>query len=132
MFCKLVRIGNDPEVRFTTSGTAVMSVSMAYPYGMKGDDGKRKTQWIEGTFWGKQAESLQPYLKKGDQISVSLDDVHIATYQKDGAEKFKLVGKVVGFDFVANGKQAVADKPATTSKPGTGQGFDDFPDDIPF
>ena len=136
MFTKLCRLGNDPEVRFLTNGTAVMSLSLAYPYGMKGQDGKRPTQWIEATWWGKQAEAIQPFLKKGDQISVSLDDVHIETYtnKQDGTERFKLAGKVVGFDFVANGRTSAtpaAEKPATTSKPGAGQGFDDF-DDVPF
>ncbi len=138
MFTKLCRLGNDPEVRFLTNGTAVMSLSLAYPYGMKGQDGKRPTQWIEATMWGKQAEALQPFLKKGDQVSVSLDDVHIETYtnKQDGSEKFKLAGKVVGFDFVANGKSgnsapAAQNKPAgTTSKPGMGWG--DLDSDIPF
>ena len=140
MFCKLCRLGNDPEVRFLTNGTAVMSLSLAYPYGMKGQDGKRPTQWIEATMWGKQAEALQPFLKKGDQVSVSLDDVHIETYtnKQDGTERFKLAGKVAGFDFVANGRTdrpapANSSQPATTSKPGAGQGFDNFDNDlIPF
>ena len=140
MFCKLCRLGNDPEVRFLTNGTAVMSLSLAYPYGMKGQDGKRPTQWIEATWWGKQAEAIQPFLKKGDQISVSLDDVHIETYtnKQDGTERFKLAGKVAGFDFVANGRTdrpapANSSQPATTSKPGMGQGFDNFDNDlIPF
>jgi single-strand DNA-binding protein len=139
MFCKLCRLGNDPEVRFLTNGTAVMSLSLAYPYGMKGQDGKRPTQWIEATWWGKQAEAIQPFLKKGDQISVSLDDVHIETYtnKQDGTERFKLAGKVVGFDFVANGRTdrpapANTQKPAgTTSKQSSGNAFDDF-EEIPF
>ena len=140
MFTKLCRLGNDPEVRFLTNGTAVMSLSLAYSYGMKGPDGERPTQWVKATIWGKQAEALQPFLKKGDQVSVSLDDVHIETYtnKQDGTERFKLAGKVAGFDFVANGRTdrpapANSSQPATTSKPGAGQGFDNFDNDlIPF
>lgn len=137
MFTKLCRIGNDPEVRFIPSGTAVMSLSLAYSYGQKGADGKKPTQWVEAVWWGKQAEAIQPYLHKGDQITVSLDEVHNEMYpKKDGTEGVKMTGKVVGFDFVANGKPdrpapANSTKPATTSKPGTGQGFDDL-DDVPF
>ena len=86
--------------------------------------------------WGKQAEALQPYIKKGDQISVSIKDLHNEKYpKKDGTEGFKLVGEIVAFEFAASSKTsspAPEAKPGTTSKPGSGQGFDDFNDDIPF
>lgn len=113
MFNKLCRIGNDPEVRFIPAGDAVLSLSLAYAYGRKGSDGKRPTQWLEAAIWGKQAEAVAQYLKKGDQISVSVDDLHIEVYKKkDGTEGFKLAGKIISFDF-AGGKH---DKPAE-SKP---------------
>ena len=126
MFSKLCRVGNDPEVRFTPSGDAVMNLSLAYAYGRKGDDGKRPTQWVEASMWGKQAESLAPYIKKGDQVSVSIDDLHIETYpKKDGSEGFKLMGRIAAFDFVGGGK---SDNEPPKPKP---QNEDDNPD-IPF
>ena len=135
MLTILCRVGNDPEIKTIPSGATVMRLSLAYAYGRKGADGKRPTEWIETSMWGKQAEALQPYVKKGDQISVSIKDLHNERYpKKDGTEGVKLVGEIVAFEFASNGKSAqpAEAKPATTSKPGTGQGFDDFNDDIPF
>ena len=136
MFNKLCRIGNDPEVRFIQSGDAVLSLSLAYAYGRKGDDGKRPTQWIEAAMWGKQAESVAQYLKKGDQISVSVDDLHIETYKKkDQSEGFKLAGKIVSFDFVAN-KSGDSQESKPAEKPNRDAFKDaaagDFDSDIPF
>lgn len=131
MFNKLCRIGNEPEVRFIPSGDAVLSLSLAYAYGRKGDDGKRPTQWLEAAIWGKQAEAVAKYLKKGDQISVSVDDIHIEVYKKkDGADGFKLAGRIVSFDFVGNKNLESSEKPMQKeSKPAA---FDNFDDDIPF
>ena len=44
----LARLGNDPEVRFTPDGKAVMDLSLAFSYGRK-VDGKQPTQWVNGT-----------------------------------------------------------------------------------
>jgi single-strand DNA-binding protein len=134
MFNKLCRIGNDPEVRFIPSGDAVLSLSLAYAYGRKGSDGKRPTQWLEAAIWGKQAEAVAQYLKKGDQISVSVDDLHIETYKKkDQSEGFKLAGKIVLFDFVGSKQQGESHevKPEYKAEPAK-TNFDNFDDDIPF
>lgn len=138
MFNKLCRIGNDPEVRFIPAGDAVLSLSLAYAYGRKGSDGKRPTQWLEGVIWGKQAEAVAQYLKKGDQISVSVDDLHIEVYKKkDQSEGFKLVGKIVSFDFVANKSQGEAQDSKPEAKPANRDAFkeaaaSEFDNDIPW
>ena len=125
MLSKLCRVGNDPEVRFTPAGDAVMNLSLAYAYGRKGDDGKRPTQWVEASMWGKQAESLAPYIKKGDQVSVSIDDLHNETYpKKDGSEGFKLMGRVAAFDFVGGKSDNEQPKPKPQNEDDSG--------DIPF
>jgi hypothetical protein len=64
---------------------------------------------------------------------VSIEDLHIEVYhKKDGTEGFKLAGKIVGFDFVANGRtaQPAESKPATTSKAATD--WDSLDSDVPF
>lgn len=127
MFTALFTIGRDVEVRFTSGGDAVAGVSLAYTYGRKGKDGKRPTQWIDGSLWGKQSEALAPYLTKGTKIVATLDEIHIESYVgKDGAEKSKLVGKIVGVNFA--GKPTDADQPAAPKpKP-----VADIQDDVPF
>lgn len=77
-------IGRDCETRFTPKGDAVTSFSVAVNSGY-GD--KAMTSWINCNLWGKQAESLAPYLKKGTKVAVS-GDLTLRPYTtKDGAEK---------------------------------------------
>jgi single-strand DNA-binding protein len=133
----LYTLGRDAEVRFTSSGDAVASLSLAYNYGKKDAEGKQPTQWVDASMWGKRAEATSQYLTKGKEIWAVLDDVHIETYKKkDGSEGFKLAARVVDIKFVKNGTQqsarpAPAAAPRAAAKPSGG--FDEDPDlDIPF
>jgi single-strand DNA-binding protein len=63
----IARIGKDVEVRYSPSGDAIANISLAFSYGKKQSDGKRATQWVDATLFGKRAESLAPYLKKGNR-----------------------------------------------------------------
>lgn len=107
----LFRVGNEPTLRYTQKGDAVLGLSLAYNYGRKGEDGKKPTQWVEGSLWGKQAESLAPHIGKGGLVSCSLDDVHIEEYEGKNGPGHKLVGRISGFEF-AGGKP---DKPEHTA-----------------
>jgi single-strand DNA-binding protein len=128
MFTKLFRVGNEPQVRFTQNGDAVMSLSLAYNYGRK-VDGKKPSQWIDASLWGKQAEALRPFITKGSQVVCSIDDLHIEEYEGKNGKGHKLVGKIVGFDF-AGGKPEGAARPAPVQQGSSG--FDDMDDDIQF
>ena len=139
----LARIGKDAEVRFTQGGDAVASISLAFSYGKKGNDGKKPTQWVDASLWGKRAESLAPYLKKGGQIVVYLEDVHIETFTKqDGTQASKLAAKLADLELVSGSQeepqqyqqaaQPQQRPPMRPSPPPKGNGFDDMVDDIPF
>ena len=130
----LARIGNDPEMRYTNSGQNVLELSLAFSYGRKGQDGKRPTQWVKASMWGKRAESLAPYMTKGQQVVVYLDDVHIDTFTgKDGAEKSSLKAMVSDIELVNTGEQRQAAKPTKQAPQAVDiSGFDDMDDSIPF
>lgn len=144
----LFRLGRDAEVRYTTGGDAVTNLSLAYNYGRKGDDGKQPSQWIEASLWGKLAEALSEYLKKGVQVYASIDDVHIEEFtDRDGAKRSKLAGRINAIK-LAGGRRDEGAAPTPAPKPqrhgdragappqarqaATGTGFDDMDDDIPF
>jgi single-strand DNA-binding protein len=100
----LARLGRDVEVRYLQdqNQTPVANLALAYDYGQKDGEGKRASQWVEGTLWGPRAEALAPYLVKGQQLEVFLDDVHVETYERnDNTEGVKLVGRVMSLDFGA-------------------------------
>jgi single-strand DNA-binding protein len=90
--------GLDAELRFTNQSEPVATLSLAFSYGRKGDDGKRPTQWLKASFWGKRAESLAPYLLKGGLVAVTLDEVHIETFEGQNGPGYNLVGKVMDIE----------------------------------
>lgn len=65
-------LGKDPEVRYTSSGTAVASFSIATSERIKNKDGEyeEKTEWHNIVLWGKQAEFAKNYLTKGRTVFV--------------------------------------------------------------
>jgi len=113
----VARIGKDVEVRYSPNGDAIANLSLAFTYGKKQADGKRATQWVDATLFGKRAESLAPYLKKGGQIVAYLSDVNVQTYESKSGQGVKLVGKVEDLELIGGQVQAervpqpVAQKP---------------------
>jgi len=70
---KVILIGNlgqDPEVRYTGSGTAVANLRVACSDRFKNKSGEweDRTEWISLVVFGKTAENCGEYLKKGRQI----------------------------------------------------------------
>lgn len=65
-------LGRDPEMRFTPSGQAVTSFSVAVNETYTNNNGEKikKTIWFRVTAWGKQAEICNQYLKKGSMVLV--------------------------------------------------------------
>lgn len=131
----LCRIGRDAELRYTPSGESVINLALAYNYGKKNDDGNRAVTWVDASLWGKRAESLAQYIKKGGLISVILSDLHIETYQsKNGDTVPKLVGRVIDLEFAGGNRQETGNSEKTTRPipEKRSEIEDDFVDDIPF
>ncbi|MEE1869030.1 single-stranded DNA-binding protein [Pseudomonas auratipiscis] len=146
------RIGRDAELRFTPNGDPVCNLAIACEYGRKGQDGKRPTQWVDATLWGKQAEAMAPYLLKGQQVHFTIDDAHVETYIKaDHSQGVKLTGRVIIIKFAGSPpQQAQQSSQQQQSRPQQqrqqarpqaqpqnqqgvpGPDFDSFDDDIPF
>lgn len=65
-------LGRDPELRYLASGQAVANFSVATSRRYTGSDGQQtdETCWFRVTVWGKQAETINQYLKKGSQVLV--------------------------------------------------------------
>lgn len=136
----LARLGRDAEIRTTSQGESVATLALAFSYGRKGSDGNRPTQWVDAALWGKRAEALAPYLLKGGLVSVSLEDVHIETFDGKNGPGHKLAARVVDVE-LASPKQAgsapaqqprPAPAPSPRQAPSAGSGFDDMTDDVPF
>ncbi len=138
----LGNLGNDPEVRYTASGSAVANVSLATTEQWKDRESgeqQEKTEWHRIVFFGRLAEIVGEYLRKGSQIYVEGRLQTRKWQDKDGNDKYTT-------EIVANEMQMLGggggsrsgggntdQRPANESAPSKQPaGGDDFDDDIPF
>jgi single-strand DNA-binding protein len=157
----LARIGRDPEIRYTTRGDAVASLSLAFSWGKKDPQtGYRETTWIEASLWGSRAEALVPHLAKGAKVLVALEELHEETFEGRNGPGRKLAARVSDIDFAgdpatpaeappkaqerpqerAAPARAPAVPPRRAAPPASprmpvqagGSGFDDMDDDVPY
>ena len=65
-------LGKDPEMRYTPSGQAVTSFSVASSREYTGSNGQKvkETIWFRVSAWGKQAETTNQFLRKGSRVLV--------------------------------------------------------------
>ncbi len=138
----IARLGRDAELHTTSSGETVASLALAFSYGKKGDDGRRRTQWVDADLWGKRAVGLVPYLTKGSQVVAYLDEVRIEEYESKKGPAYKLAAKVMDIELVSGGtssedsasavrQAALAQAPRQAPAPAR-SGFDDLDNDVPF
>ena len=65
-------LGKDPELKYTPSGVAVATFSIATSESWKDQDGNQqeKTEWHNIVAWRKLAEICGEYLKKGKKVYI--------------------------------------------------------------
>jgi single-strand DNA-binding protein len=85
-------IGNltqDPELRYTASGTAVCNMRIAVGSKYKsGEEWKEETLFIDVVVWGKQGENASQYLSKGRQVMVE-GRLQERSWESDGQKRHK-------------------------------------------
>ena len=83
-------LGRDPEMRYTPSGQAVTSFTIAtnYKYTTADGESKEETEWFRVSVFGRQAESCNQYLAKGRKVFVE-GRLRSRTYEtRDGETRF--------------------------------------------
>jgi single-strand DNA-binding protein len=103
------RLGSDPELRYTAGGTAVCKVSLATTTKYKGTE---TTEWHRLIVWGKLAEVVSQYLKKGQQ-AIFHGRLTYNKWEKDGVKHTTPEIVVESMEFVGNpgGGSAGGQKP---------------------
>lgn len=83
-------LGKDPELRYTQSGKAVASFSLATSERWKGQDGQSQesTTWHNIVAWGRQAELAKEYLSKGRQVYIEGRIQNRSYDDKDGNKRY--------------------------------------------
>lgn len=117
------RLGQDPEIRYTTSGTAVCNMSIATTENYKDTAGNKKeaTEWHRVVLYRGLAERAERLLKKGAQVYIEGRIKTEKWQDKDGQTRYST--KVEGTEMKALGKAPDAHpEQASYANP-----FDDLP-----
>lgn len=136
-------LGADPEVRYLPSGDAVANIRLATTDRYKdkaSGEMKEATEWHRVSFFGRLAEIVSEYLKKGSTVYIE-GKIRTRKYQaQDGTDRYStdivadsmqmLGGRAEGGERPQQRRQESA-KPAQQNAP-AGGGFDQMDDDVPF
>lgn len=139
-------LGRDPEIRYMPSGDAIANIAVATSYKKKaqnGGDATEITEWHRISFFGKLAEIVGQYLKKGSSVYVE-GRLQTRKYtDKDGVEKYatdiiaenmQMLNKVEGGGQAAPAQRQAPQQQGGAQRPAPrpAANFSDMDDDIPF
>ena len=152
-------LGRDPEIRYMPSGDAIANIAVATSYKSKDKNtGEQKevTEWHRISFFGRLAEVVGQYLKKGSSVYVE-GRLQTRKYtDKDGVEKYATdivaenmqmlggrqgMGGDAGMDDGGGYESSAQSRPAPRQAPPApaarpapkpAPNFSDMDDDIPF
>ena len=134
-------LGNDPELRSTQSGSAVANITLATSESWRDketQETKERVEWHRVIFFGRLAEVVNEYLRKGSQVYVE-GRIQTRKWQdKDGNDRYTT--EIVANEMQMLGSRGTnSDSPASqqsasTSQPASPSAVvnDPFDDDIPF
>ncbi len=126
------RLGRDPEMRYTASGRAVTTFSVATSRTWTTASGERRTEteWFNVVAWGKLAEVCKNYLSKGQEVYI---EGRLQTRRWEDNEG----GKHVSTEIVANEMIMLGDRRHRASGDGHNETADeptvaDVEEEFPF
>ena len=103
------RLGRNPEIKYTANRKAVTTLSLA----VQRDD---KTAWVRCVAFGKAAEAVAQYAKKGERLAITGSLSANEWEDKNGKER-------ISTEVVVNSAQFLSETKTAPTKD---------PDDIPF
>jgi len=133
--CVIVgNVGRDPEMRDLPSGTAVSNFSVAVTTrwnDRQTGEKREKTNWYNCSAFGRQAEIVNQYVRKGTQIMV-VGTVSARAYTgNDGSPRASLDMRVDNFQLLGSRGDSSGDSSSSSYDENFGPPPQDM-DDIPF
>ena len=118
------RLTRDPEVRYTTDSMAVARFSIAIDRPTK-KDGEQQTDFPNIVCFGRTAENIERFIKKGKRVGVQ-GRIQTGSYtNKDGV-------KVYTTEVVANNVEFLDSPDKTSGQQDISKHFEEVDEDIPF
>lgn len=128
------RLTRDPELKYGQSGTAYCNISLAVSRAFQKD----KTDFINCTAFGKTAELINQYLKKGSLTGVQ-GRLQTDSYEVNGERRYRTDVMVDKIEFLESRNNTDFDNPVDSFKPSNKpQPMNDLPmsddddDEFPF
>lgn len=81
------RLTDDPSLKYTKNGKAVARMTVAVDRKYKNKDNEKQTDFIPVIAWGKLAETVSQYMRKGKLIGVE-GTLNIRSYEQDSITKW--------------------------------------------
>lgn len=128
-------LGQDPEVKYMPSGSAVANVSIATTEQWKDKttgEKQDRTEWHRVVFFSRLAEIVGEYLRKGSQVYVEGRLQTRKWHDKNGQDRYTT--EIVANEMqMLGGKGQRSEEPEYASEPAAAGNKDEgFDDDIPF
>ncbi len=131
--------GKDPETRYMPSGAAVTNISIATNESWKDKqtgEQKERTEWHNLVFFGRLAEVVAAYVRKGSQIYVEGSLTTEKWQDKNGNDRYTTKVKCNEMQMLGgkpDGQRPAQQRPAQEPRPSApAVNEDGFDDDIPF
>ncbi len=129
-------LGKDPELRYTTSGVAVATFSLATSDSWKDQDGnlQERTEWHNIVAWRKLAEICGEWLKKGKKVYIE-GRIQTRSYDDKNTGQKRYITEIVADNLImldggGGGRQSSSDQSssaATQPEPPAAGGDEDLP-----
>jgi single-strand DNA-binding protein len=129
------RLGQDLDIRYTQSGTAVANMSVATNHSIKrNDQWEDQTEWHKIVIWGKMAEACGECLSKGSQVFISGRLQTRSWEDRDGVKRWAT--EIVAQDVIfldSKGQNQKSDRPPAPPEEDSGGVPEmDNSEDVPF
>ncbi|MCH7495381.1 MAG: single-stranded DNA-binding protein [Candidatus Marinimicrobia bacterium] len=131
------RLGGDPELKYTSNGTAQALINLATSERWKDSDGNQqeKTEWHRVIAWRRQAEFAGEWLKKGRLVCIE-GKLSTRSWEKDGQKRYmtEVVADnitMLGSKAEGGGGESKGTPPKQEEPPDNGDVMEDD-DDLPF
>ena len=126
-------VGNDPEIRTLNNNEKVASFRLATTerYKDRNGDVKENTEWHQIVAWGKMADIVEKFVKKGSQLYVEGKITTRKWTDKDGNDRFTTEIRAEGIQILGK-KETTATRQEVSPALKALKEEDDPKDDLPF
>ena len=124
------RLTRDPELRYTTSGTAVVSFTLAVDRQFRNQNGDRDADFINCVIWRKSAENFSNFTHKGSLVGIE-GRIQTRNYENQQGNRVYVTEVVVDNFALLEPRQNGGGQQYGNQQPFGGQGQPQYNDNQP-